>query len=389
MNFQLFIKNNFLNILISLFLTTIILVSKSAAETNQTPQEKLAIFYNQKWTNELNDFLINHEDNDIRMIGLSESISSFNYSKKDLKTIDFKDIAENVNNMVANEKLNTQSLMIASEICSTHPKIEESCDSELINEKLILSDPNNLVVYINSLTQAFINDDREEIDDLVHSMANSHFAKDYSVTPEKFDSIIKQYVKDNPFYKEKIDLELNYLKTSKHFSKTKLQEIEQNPDEYLLLSRLINYQFTIPIILRYRTIIDTCKNSYDLKQTCINIAKAMIKSNHAYTPKVIGLHILITAYNNSNQKNLVEQFTIEKDNYKSQLDCYRKIMNISDHSSDRDYEMAYYNLYHQTIRELGLFDGYKKMAELNYKKQTEFGNKGLIISKFCLKNTTL
>lgn len=170
-------------------------------------------------------FLINHEDINIRIIGLSESISSSNYSKNELKQIDLNVIADIIYDMVANEKLNTLSLMIASDLC-THQIIKVSRDSALINQKLILSDPHNIVVYINSLSRAFINNDLAEIDSLVHRMEKSQYAKNYSVTSEKFDSVIKQYVKDNPFYKEKIDFELEFFKTFNPFSQEKNKKIK-------------------------------------------------------------------------------------------------------------------------------------------------------------------
>jgi|GEM_PF-4779563 len=374
MNYLLLTNNNFLNVLILLFLTTFTLVEKSIAQINQSHQEKQAIAFDKKWTNELNDFLINHDDMNIRMIGLRESISTLNYSKKDLESIDMNAIAETINDMVANEKLNTQSLMIATEICN-YQKFEKLCDNALINKNLILSDPDNLVVYINSLTQAFIDEDRDEINKLVNRMRGTFYANAHNVTSEKFDFIIKQYVIDNPFYKEKIDFEIEFLNNTKIFSQEKTEKLRQDPTEYLLISRLISYQLTLPIT-HFKTIFDTCKNSDEFTQTCIDIAKILIKHDHAYMPKMVGLQMLITIYTKLKQIILVERFTLEKENNKRQQECFRKIMNISEHSADRVYEMAHYDLYHQTLRELGEFEGYKKLAELNYQKQAALGYEG-------------
>lgn len=77
---------------------------------------------------------------------------------------------------------------------------------------------------------------------------------------------------------------------------------------------------------------------------------------------MIGFNILIDAYQFSNQTKLVEKFTIERNSYKRQHLCFIRMINIDKNSTDRTYEMAHYDLYHQTIRELGMFDGSKKTS---------------------------
>jgi len=340
------------------FLTLFVLIV-SHVQAEPTETQKQLIVLRQQWNNDLNSYLINHQDPNIAMFGLYRAA---------LRNKQVVDIAETLNQLLENETLSTQGLLLAADICGRDDMVD-LCDVQTTSKKLIQSEPLNLAVYLVGLNLAVEQMDDKKSKKLLKKMTQSQNNNIYFYSPEKLESIVENYIILNAIDDKLKQSELNQLKQIKTISDSESEQFQNNYQQYNITSTLMSFKFIQPFP-NFRNLLDACKKDKNEESNCLKIADVMIGKGKSFITKTIGHSIKEEIYQANDNQLKYEQILMKKENLKHQMECISKI------SAGRSFFDTFFNLdnyksFSKVERNQGEQAAFTQLAESSYQKQLD------------------
>ena len=338
-----------------------------------------------QWNSDFVEHLQNHESADINLYGLQElSLKYYGFKKqKIINPNDLTDFANDLRNLVDSNELSTQSLFIASGICSGE-NIIDYCDSTPINKKLIQSEPNNVLVYFPSLKKALENNKTDEVNQLLNQMAHSEFANNYSSIPELLEDTIDEYTRNHPYHEKMINSELTAIESLKKISPEKIQEIREDFFYYQSYMYKIHFKLIYPMITM-RSLMDVCKSDMNLAKTCLKISDILISKNKSIISPMVGYTVKIDTLKLIGEENLASETEIIKAKLKKQYECLMRIKSSNNNQIDLYLNPEDFKKLSTIERNQGELALFKTMAETSYQQQLDLGNENAINPQTCFE----
>jgi len=361
-------------ILIGLMIFSINLFAELTEEENSRKEA-------QAWSKGLNNYLINHDDADISMVGLHNQAMTFINLDENKSELD--DLIQSLNDLVSQEKLHTQSLMMAANICDIE-QLEDSCPIDKINAKLIQSEPKNLMAYLPALDSAILEKDQKEINRLINLMSKTSLSKAYISNRFKLDDSIDKFAKDHPIDGESFLLEIKQLNQQTTFSDELRKNIEERPYLYQQYMHKVNFKLLNPIP-KYQLITNTCKSDQTYYLSCLKISDVMINHGHTIIDLVLGHHIQAEMYQLLDSHPQAEDAEKAKQKYKNEYKCVMKAFHSGEYSMDVSFNLEFYDKSSKLEHEKGEYEAYKTIAEMNYQRLLEKGDKQAIDPNTCFE----
>ena len=327
-----------------------------------------------KWSDEFNNYLINHSDDDLVMIGLHKKYLESSYNKdKELDLIDFNHRFLDVLNF---GNLGSKSLMLTESICLSDI-LKGACDREKIFTKLRQSEPNNLIVYLPALYDANQNNDMKKVKELIKQMSKTTYSFSYFANSQKLDKTIGEYIKLNPF-DENINVNALFsINDLKLLSEGMRGKIKENPENVLNVLTKYGYKL-VYYIPSYAPITRLCLSEKELSEYCLSISNTLIEHSDTIISILIGYSIKSEAYKLLNKPLLAAAAELEKKKFKSEFTCISKPYNM-----DSTFDLDIYTLQSKIEREKGEYQALKYVAEINYQKSLERGDEQAIDPNTC------
>ena len=338
-----------------------------------------------QWNSDFVEHLQNHESADINLYGLQElSLKYYGFKKqKIINPNDLTDFANDLRNLVDSNELSTQSLFIASGICSGE-NIIDYCDSTPINKKLIQSEPNNVLVYFPSLKKAFENNKTDEVNQLLNQMAHSEFANNYSSIPELLEDTIDEYTRNHPYHEKMINSELTAIESLKKISPEKIQEIREDFFYYQSYMYKIHFKLIYPMITM-RSLMDVCKSDMNLAKTCLKISDILISKNKSIISPMVGYTVKIDTLKLLGEEILASETESIKEKLKKQYECLMRIKSSNNNQIDLYLNPEDFKKLSTIERNQGELALFKTMAETSYQQQLDLGNENAINPQTCFE----
>ena len=340
-------------ILVTLTILSFNLIANSYYDEEKSKQDYL------NWHASLIQFINDHEDDNIVMIGLNESASSGKILSRNAKIEDRHDFVYSLNQLINNHKLTAQNLHLASSFCkSTY--IQDICDIESLTSQLQQKDSDNLFSYFLEFVSAISEKDSEKIEYYLSTMSQTSYAK-YPLLPDKkFYSVLKIYINQNPSSKESILNELHYM----HLSPEDEEYILKNTSTFRYFLTAINFQLIMPIP-PIKSLVDVCQSKLDYFQDCKKIAHILSNENSSTLSKLVGysLNTKLSELYGTDSSKTKEKEELFRKKYKQTADEYNKCRRQQSYRQQLDYLPQYLN----DLREFGELNALLLFTEVNCK----------------------
>ena len=352
---------------------------------NNMPDKEEIEELSKQWNSDFVEHLLDHESADINLYGLQElSLKYYGFKKQQIiNPNDLSDFANDLRNLVDSNELSAQSLFIASGICSGE-NIIDYCDSTPINNKLIQSEPKNVLVYIPSLKKALENNKTDEVNQLLNQMAHSEFANNYSSIPELLEDTIDEYTRNHPYHEKMINSELTAIESLKKISPEKIQEIREDFFYYQSYMNKIHFKLIYPMITM-RSLMDVCKSDMNLAKTCLKISDILISKNKSIISPMVGYTVKIDTLKLIGEENLASETEIIKAKLKKQYECLMRIKSSNNNQIDLYLNPEDFKKLSTIERNQGELALFKTMAETSYQQQLDLGNENAINPQTCFE----
>ncbi len=353
-----------------IFLTFLVIFT-TLSFAQSSSKEKQNEIKSQQWNNDFINFLINHDNPDLSMLGLSELLVTAYPSNDGTEAFDTKQFMQSFEDLISHEKLQPKSLLIAADLC-TNPKIKQQCPLKKLFTKLINSEPKNLSVYIPIFNQAVFEEDNKKIIQLLHTMSETQYDNSYFTNSEQLLKAFDFYIINSPNLDSVIDNEITQLKKiSSRFDET-INYMQDNPEAYQIYMKKLNFKLKYPIP-PYRAIIDTCKSQQEYYKPCLEIANTMIESNNTLISTFVGYRIQEEVYSMIKNQEQAELSKQRSKQFKNEYECIVEIYREKSYFQGIESDIDYFDLSEKIEREQGEYAAYKALAEIKYKRLLELG----------------
>ena len=273
----------------TLFIVTILFVSMSSAsefEDKEIMKHNLEVIMQEKaaeikqaeleynlWNNGLNKYLFEHIDPNIRVLGvrylirMAEGLAD-EYSAQVIENQE--SIEELINELVSDKDISPQALIVLESICQSK-KYTRKCDEKLLSKTRIEIEPDNINSYLSLLDRAVKANDVIYTNEVLTMMAQAKYNNNHYYVMPELETAIREYEKQNPFPQSYIETNKAMYAELIGFSDSKLQDMFDNMQEYMLFGLLIGYKLAIPMP-NYAPIKTTCKTDLTASENCLKIA---------------------------------------------------------------------------------------------------------------------
>lgn len=317
-----------------------------------TQQQEITNSEMEVWRDSFLKELINQKDPDLKTMGLFDLANLMQNLPKDAEnSSEFEFIASEILETAQTDNISGQSLMLLHLVCSSK-SLQSSCDIEDIEAIQQHHSPENILVYLQSLERAVLEEGTGSITEIMNQMAKSTYVDNYQYLSQKFMSHVDSYVKANPFPISHLESEYELLKKFNTFSDSKLNRVKQDGQGYAKFMLLSNYKLRLPIF-PYRNLTEVCSSKSLLKIQCLKIAKLLISQDKDYLAKNIGLRmdkILADLYGGEKD---VKQKTENIDTYKRQAECVIDASRQHSKQVDNNFNLKHFKNYIKEEREFG------------------------------------
>lgn len=336
-----------------------------------------------QWYKNFKGYLLDHENPNINIYALLDQ--SLEFSEKTTmqqdNPIDLQEFANSLNSTVENSLLSTQSLMIAADICS-RSYISDFCDLKLIHKKLVLSDPENLIVYIPLLKVAVETNDKIEITTLLNKISNTRYSNWTSSLPKQLEKVIDEYTQNHPYHDKMIDHELEMIRTLKTIPADTIEEINNDFSGFQSYMNKVHFKLITPTP-PMRPLIDVCKTDESLISMCLKSSNIMINNNKSIIISMVGYSIKTQILKLLGEQTMAADNEIAKEDYKKKYECLMRLKSIGPKQLDLYLNAADFAMFSELERTQGQIATLKKMAEINYQYQLDSGNVNAVNPESC------
>lgn len=349
-----------------------LLLAKLNTTNEIITQESLA------WEEKFYESLINDADPNIQVLGHKENMKLLKIAgNKDA----FIELATSVNEILSHKALSPKSLKNIETLCD-YPETQPHCNHDLIFEKQLELTPDNAFIYLNGLYNAVENHDLSEIKAIINDLENAKYIDTYNYPDPAYREKLETYVKENPFSKNKLELEKFWIFSKLHTSTPEQNQIVSDNMERYMIMIFINIIRMSDSIPNYRSLADLCKTNPNYEKSCLKISKTFINRSKSTISKHIGYAIKSEIL--KQQGKTEESLRVEKNklSYKNNYECLARIMNYGKKSYF--FNGPQYNIIAEPIeRELGEVAFFKSIAQQNYAFYTSKGNKEIMNPENC------
>ncbi len=364
---------------------TFLVVFTTLSFAQSSSKERQNETKSRQWNNDFINFLVNHDNPDLSMIGLSELLITPYPSNDNTEAFDTNQFMQTFEDLIIHEKLQPKSLLIAVDLC-TNQKIKQQCPLKQLFTKLIDSEPKNLSVYIPIFNQAVLEKDNIKMKQLLHTMSETHYDNSYFTNSEQLLQTIDTYINSSPNLEDVINNDIIQMKKmSSRFDKT-IKYMQDNPEVYQIYMKKLYFKLKQPIP-PYQAIIETCKNQQEYYKPCLEIANTMIESSNTLISKFVGYRIQEEVYSiieNQEQADLSKQRSKQ---FKKEYECIVEIYREKNCFQGIESDIGYFDLSEKIEREQGEYAAYKALAEIKYKRLLELGLDDVRNPKECFITT--
>jgi hypothetical protein len=332
-----------------------------------------------EWETKFYQSLIEDEDPDIKLIGYSKRISMFKGLDKQYS---LSDVASEINYMIEKEDLSDKSLATIEYICSDE-RLKPHCNHEAIFNRQIESMPDNAYIYMNSLNLVYEDNNEIEIKQAIHDIAQSSYVDSFMYLHEGYREKLEDYVKENPFPKNKLALEKLYIDKYGHLSDDEQENITGHMQDIMLFTMVIGEKLSVSIP-GFRDIIQVCKNNLAYAKNCLKIADLYINKSKIIIAASVGYAIKIDIL--KQQGKLEESVVVEKQKtkYKHYYGCLDKTMNYGS-IFNVNTGVKFIRIADPIERKFGEIAFFETLAQLNYDYYSKLGNEKIKNPKNCSK----
>lgn len=338
------------------------------------------------WTKGLNKYLSEHSNPNVRVLGVqylirvTESLPE-EYSSKIIENQDHIEIL--IKQLIADKETSPQALIILESICQSK-KITKKCDNKLLSQTRIDKEPDNISSYIGLLNKAVTENNTDEMAEVLAMMAQAKYDNNhYYVIPE-LEQAIRDYEKQNPFPQSYFDTNKAMYDELIGLSDSKLQDMRNNMQEYMLFGLFIGYKLAIPMP-NYRFIMTTCETLSSAHKDCQKIAQTLQTKSYSILGTVLGNAIKLKLLEASDDLEAYQKLKQEDENFSKGYSCLSESLYNKENSLDNSFNLEYYHISNKLEREEGELASLMKQAELNYKYLHSKGNKQAVNPKSCFK----
>lgn len=311
------------------------------------------------WQKGFYQHLLEHKNTELRAYGIYFMAFEIESGSE---TLFFK-INKIFKDLINETDLSAHSLNLLAYTCMGK-EIKESCDFQLIFEKLKQISPTNLNTYILSLNQAIANNEPLTVRSIINDMSNTEYNKVWINYSLVFEKALEDYVMLVPLPQINIDFEIEALKKKSILSFQKIIAISNNMSDYLLFTIKTGINMAIP----YPVLDDLdkeCIKQKNLLRSCLKIAEIMITKSNSTLSQHYGhrlkVELLKFIGNNEESEKALDIYKA----YRKKIECFKNLA-YPPHLFKTDFKQE--KLKQQVIREKGEIAGLYAYAMSKYQK---------------------
>ncbi len=336
------------------------------------------------WANSFYQSLIEDDNANIKLLGYSKRLSKSNSLDGLNEKINLQDIAEEINSMLVSPILSHKSIATIDYLCFK-TQLEPLCNHEALFARQNQSMPGNASIYLQRFSLAYKDNNQDEIDQLIKDMAQSTYIDIHMYLDEGFRVKLEEYVKHNPFPKNKLAMENLYILNFTRPNRKESEEISNNMENIMIstMVAIAKLREPMPSFINIR---EECKNNAKLEQACLKISELFINKSKSLITALIGHRIKIEIFKQRGNSKELEQAETNRTEYRNHYNCLAKIMNYGPHYFSKR-GMEFSKIADPIEREFGEVAFFETLAKLNYDYHYSLGDKNINNPENCNKKT--
>ncbi len=344
------------------------------------------------WTDELQKYLLDSDDDFAKAITLAAKVSTVQNSKliakinqnnkleQQLNDLSYQPIADALNMLLTQNDLSADALDVLSDVCF-NKEIKDHCHTNILLQKRMQADSDNLQVYLRPFAMSTQANNHSTSEKLLALMANTKKSKTTLLITPETNLLIDQFLADNPVPKSYIEgMIIDYKKLSGVSAATKAKLIDLMPN-YMpaFVKNSLRHLNDLP---PYKPLMDYCKKHATVVVQCRDIARIMIQKSNSMIDKGIGHAVLIASFEATGDIAGAKSAKELSDQFKTSYKCIQKL-GSGPHFMDNYFDPTYQKITMETTDE---YEMIIQLAEYRYKKLKAQGDESAVDPNTCFDN---
>lgn len=312
-------------------------MNKLMREPTEAEQESMELLA--KWSQQLTNYLLNHEQPYAQAIGLNQTHTTLHATtdQDEARLITIRqNYADHINRLVKNKSLNIETFQLLQPLCFKK-ELDGYCDRQALLDKQMKQYPADLSVYTKPLEIAINEQNDELINNLLRVMSGTHQMTHVDYLLPEFIDLIKDYIKTNPIPPKALLRERNDLIATTDFSEKDRKLIDDKLPETQIYIMLIGMQMALPMP-SLKPVKDVCQNNPQFSAECLYIANMITQHGNSIISKALGHIINMAVYELNDQKDMLAASQGNHDRFKNYVECLSK-----SYSSNNDFVADFFD----------------------------------------------
>lgn len=348
-------------------------------EPSESERESMQLYG--QWTQELIEFLLNHEQPYAQAIGLNQSNSILQaqsaQADPDAIQIFYQSLGQHINKLVNDETLNIETLQILEALCF-QKELNEYCNRQALLDKQMQLYPSELSVYLRPLQLALDTDNQDLTAKLMQVMSGTQqFSMVDYLLPEFID-LVQEYIKDKPFPEGALLRQKNNELLTRELTEQQIELLEQRYSDYMPYSILQSMRLALPIPA-FSPLKTICQTEPEFSAECLYMANIMLNESNATLSKAMGHIINLAVYELNNQQDMLAASQANQLRLKKYNECLGQAIHANQIFDDL-FDQNYTELWMTAEDELKRLT---KMATYLYEKRHGEGAENIINPESC------
>lgn len=279
----------------------------------------------EQWSIALNQFLMQQPDINVAMTGLANLNMFYGHRMDDTQIRPLLSAEKKlslIKQLLESQSAQHSSLIKAQEICSKGD-VADLCSHDVIQQKLEESDPDNLMVYLHPLQQAFNDQDDELAEAILERMSQTTHAKSLFQVSTAYADAVQLFMQNNPMPSNSDD--------QKYFEELLLDSADLNIDELNHASLMMGERLGSSLFgPAYRPLSQACEVIPTVKDDCINVAQILIDKSDSIMNTMFGYSVLIKMHEVAGDEKALVMAQKQKKAFDDYWQCLGKAQAVND-----------------------------------------------------------